>query len=68
MIRARILGTGSYVPPKVVTNDDLAEFMDTSDEWIYQRTGIRERRWVDEVSPHPTSVSRLLKSPLRMQA
>ncbi len=42
--RAGILGTGSFVPPKVVTNDDLAARMDTSDEWIASRTGIRARR------------------------
>ena len=46
MIRARITGVGSSLPPRVVTNDDLAALMDTSDEWIVQRTGIRERRWV----------------------
>lgn len=45
--RSRILGTGSYLPPKVVTNDDLKQFMDTTDEWIQQRTGIRERHWVE---------------------
>jgi 3-oxoacyl-[acyl-carrier-protein] synthase-3 len=41
---AAILGTGSYVPPRVVTNDDLSATLDTSDEWIQSRTGIRERR------------------------
>ena len=40
---ARIAGTGSYLPEKVLTNDDLAKFVDTSDEWIASRTGIRER-------------------------
>jgi len=40
-----------YVPERVVTNDDLAERMDTSDEWIRQRTGIAERRWVDGQQP-----------------
>ncbi len=39
----RIIGTGSYVPENVVTNDDLAKFLDTSDEWIMQRVGVRER-------------------------
>ena len=39
----RIIGTGSALPRKVVTNDDLAEFLDTSDEWIHTRTGIRRR-------------------------
>ncbi len=41
--KVAISGTGMYVPPKVVTNHDLAKLMDTSDEWIQQRTGIRER-------------------------
>jgi 3-oxoacyl-[acyl-carrier-protein] synthase-3 len=42
-IYARIAGTGSYLPEKVLTNDDLAKIVDTSDEWIASRTGIRER-------------------------
>jgi len=42
-IFARIAGTGSYLPEKVLTNDDLSKFVDTSDEWIATRTGIRER-------------------------
>ncbi len=41
--RVGILGTGSYIPEKVVTNDDLAKILDTNDEWIRTRTGIRER-------------------------
>lgn len=41
---ARITGWGKYVPARVVTNDDLAKIVDTSDEWITSRTGIRERR------------------------
>jgi 3-oxoacyl-[acyl-carrier-protein] synthase III len=48
MLRSRILGTGFAVPERVVSNDDLARMMDTSDEWIRTRTGIRERRWVRE--------------------
>lgn len=43
----RISGTGMYVPPRVVTNDDLAKRFETSDEWIVQRTGIKARRHVD---------------------
>ena len=39
----RILGTGSYLPPKVVTNDDVARKLDTTDEWIYSHTGIHSR-------------------------
>ena len=41
---AIIAGTGSYVPEKRLTNDDLSKMVDTNDEWIVQRTGIRERR------------------------
>jgi 3-oxoacyl-[acyl-carrier-protein] synthase III len=47
-VRAKILGTGHYVPPHVVTNFDLEKLMDTTDEWIQQRTGIKERRWITE--------------------
>lgn len=47
MIRARIISTGSYLPENVVTNNDLEQIVDTSDEWILERTGIRERRIVD---------------------
>jgi 3-oxoacyl-[acyl-carrier-protein] synthase III len=43
------------VPPGVVSNDDLTQWMDTSDEWIRQRTGIRERRWVEQVQSETTS-------------
>lgn len=46
-MRAVITGTGMYVPPSVVTNDDLARIMDTNHEWIQQRTGIEERRFVE---------------------
>ncbi len=44
---AKIAGTGMYVPERVVTNDDLSRLMDTSDEWIRQRTGIGERRYIE---------------------
>lgn len=47
---ARIIGTGSYLPPKIVTNDDLSKTIDTSDEWITARTGIKERRIVTNES------------------
>ncbi len=46
--RSRILGMGSYVPERVVTNDDLKEWYDTNHEWIVERTGIVERRWIAE--------------------
>jgi len=44
MRRATIIGTGSYLPDNIVTNEDLTKFVDTSDEWISSRTGIKERR------------------------
>ena len=46
MPRSVILGTGVSLPERVVTNDELSQKMDTSDEWIRQRTGIQQRRWV----------------------
>jgi 3-oxoacyl-[acyl-carrier-protein] synthase-3 len=48
MTRSRFLGTGFAVPDRVVTNDELSNIMDTTDEWIRTRTGIQERRWVRE--------------------
>jgi 3-oxoacyl-[acyl-carrier-protein] synthase-3 len=48
VIYSRIIGTGSYLPRKVVTNADLARRMDTSDEWIRTRTGIRQRHIAEE--------------------
>ncbi len=46
--RAKIIGTGMYVPERVVTNKDLEALMDTSDEWIRQRSGVQERRFIHE--------------------
>jgi len=48
MIYTKIKGTGSYVPSKMITNDDLKAFVDTNDEWIYTRTGIKERHIVTD--------------------
>ncbi len=48
MKRTVIRGIGRYVPPRLVTNDDLSQWMDTSDEWIRQRTGIEERYWIPQ--------------------
>jgi 3-oxoacyl-[acyl-carrier-protein] synthase-3 len=45
MKNSKIVGLGHYVPERVVTNQDLEKLMDTSDEWIIERTGIRERRY-----------------------
>jgi len=44
---SKIVGTGHHVPERVVTNEELSRHMDTSDEWIIERTGIRERRFID---------------------
>src|ERR1700742_1487427 len=48
MIRSRIIGSGAYLPKKILTNDDLAKLVDTNDEWIRERTGIRQRHIVSE--------------------
>nr|WP_274600291.1 beta-ketoacyl-ACP synthase III [Persephonella atlantica] len=48
MLRAEITGIGMYVPPRVITNHDLEKILDTSDEWITTRTGIKERRIAEE--------------------
>lgn len=48
MFSTKIAGTGYYVPERVVTNDELTKYMDTSDEWIQERTGIQERRYADK--------------------
>ena len=47
MFASKISGIGHYVPDRVVTNKDLESIMDTSDDWIVERTGIHERRWID---------------------
>ncbi len=47
-VASALVGTGFHVPQWIVTNDDLSLLMDTSDEWIRERTGIHERRWVEE--------------------
>jgi 3-oxoacyl-[acyl-carrier-protein] synthase III len=49
-----ITGLGTYVPDRVLANDELAELVDTTDEWITERTGIKERR----ISPCPPRKSR----------
>lgn len=51
---ARIIGTGGYLPEKILTNEDLSKLVDTSDEWIFSRTGIKQRH---VVSPGETTAS-----------
>ncbi|HOV89589.1 MAG TPA: beta-ketoacyl-ACP synthase III [Syntrophorhabdaceae bacterium] len=48
MMKTGIVGTGSYLPEKVMTNFDIEKFLDTSDEWIFTRTGIKERRIAED--------------------
>lgn len=59
-----IIGTGSYTPPHVLTNKDLEAIVDTSDEWILTRTGIRERRISDPKTPSSFLASEAAKSAL----
>ena len=47
MIRAQITGVGKFIPPRVVKNQDLEKLMNTTNDWIVQRTGIEERHWTD---------------------
>lgn len=55
MYNSKIIGLGHYVPDNVVTNDDLSKMMDTNDEWIQERTGIKERCWVKKGSGDTTA-------------
>ncbi|WP_458627358.1 3-oxoacyl-ACP synthase III family protein [Winogradskyella sp. PC D3.3] len=55
MYNSKIIGLGKYVPDNIVTNDDLSKMMDTNDEWIQERTGIKERRWVKKGSGDTTA-------------
>lgn len=57
MRSSRILSVGRHLPSRVVTNDDLAELLDTNDAWIRQRTGIRERRWVTPADGGPADLA-----------
>ncbi len=50
MFNSKITGLGFYVPDNIVTNEDLSKMMDTSDDWIQERTGIRQRHWIPENS------------------
>ncbi len=56
MYNSKITGLGHYVPDNIVTNTELSKMMDTNDEWIIERTGIQERRWVKEGSEDTTAV------------
>lgn len=56
MIRSRIAGIGMYVPEQVVTNQDLTKYMETSDAWIQERTGIKERRYAHRTEETTTTM------------
>jgi 3-oxoacyl-[acyl-carrier-protein] synthase-3 len=56
MYSSRIAGIGHYVPKNVYTNNDLSRFMETSDEWIQERTGIKERRFADRYEETTTTM------------
>ena len=56
MPNTKIAGIGKYVPEHIVTNNDLASFMDTSDEWIQERTGIKERRYAHRTEETTTTM------------
>ena len=47
-LQSKIIGTGSYLPSRVVSNKDLEEVLNTTDEWIRQRTGITKRHWASK--------------------
>ncbi|MDO4326695.1 MAG: beta-ketoacyl-ACP synthase III [bacterium] len=59
---ARIVGTGSYVPEKIVTNEDLAGIVDTSDEWIRTRSGIRSRHLATDMGTSEIAVQAALRA------
>lgn len=57
MFQSKIAGLGYYVPKNIYTNNDLTRFMETSDEWIQERTGIKERRYADRIGETTTSMA-----------
>ena len=62
MFQSLIIGSGSYQPENIVSNDDLSQFVETSDEWIRTRSGIQERRFA---APGETNVSMAVKAAIR---
>lgn len=66
-MQSRIVGTGMCVPDRVVTNADMTEWMDTTEEWIEQRTGIKERRWVSD-GEKPSDLARVATEQALAQA
>jgi 3-oxoacyl-[acyl-carrier-protein] synthase-3 len=57
MFATKISGTGKFHPEKIMTNEDMSKIVDTTDEWIFQRTGIRERRIADPKTEFPSAMA-----------
>src|ERR1700712_5845092 len=56
MVKSKIAGIGMYVPENIFTNEDLKKYMNTTDEWIQERTGIKERRYADRKEETTTTM------------
>ena len=67
MYNSKIIGLGYFVPENIVTNNDLSKFMETSDEWIQERTGIEERRWIDPKTAETTSTMAVKASKIAIE-
>jgi len=67
MFNSKISGLGYYVPDNIVTNHDLSEMMDTNDQWIQERTGIKERRWIDPKTDDNTSTMAVKASKIAIE-
>ncbi|MBT8262238.1 MAG: ketoacyl-ACP synthase III [Bacteroidia bacterium] len=67
MYTSKISGLGSYVPENVVTNDDLSKLMETNDDWIQERTGIKERRHIVKGDGNTTSVMAVKASEIALE-
>ena len=67
MYNSKINGLGYYVPDNIVTNNDLSKIMDTTDEWIQERTGIKERRWIDPKTDDTTSTMAVKASKIAIE-
>ena len=67
MFNSKIIGLGYYLPENIVTNNDLSKIIDTTDEWIQERTGIKERRWIDPKTDDSTSTMAVKASKIAIE-
>ena len=67
MYNSKISGLGYYVPDNIITNNDLSKIIDTTDEWIQERTGIKERRWIDPKTDDTTSTMAVKASKIAIE-